>query len=75
MSVRPEPSRVEPEPGVCPVCSTLVAATDARCPVCNYDLAGVAGRPGAYSRAALWWTVVGFVAVYLVVLLVVIATN
>jgi hypothetical protein len=52
-----------------------VAASDARCPVCNYDLAGVGGRPGAYSRTALWWTVVGFVVVYLVVLLVVIATN
>jgi hypothetical protein len=63
------------EPAVCPVCAAPAAATDARCPVCNYDLAGVAGRPGAYSRATLWWTVAGFVVVYLVVLLVVIATN
>jgi hypothetical protein len=52
-----------------------VAASDARCPVCNYDLAGVGGRPGAYSRMALWWTVAGFAVVYLIVLAIVIATN
>jgi len=75
MSAEPEPPRTEPDPGLCPVCSALVEATDIRCPECNYDLAGVAGRPGAYSRAALWWTVVGFVVVYLVVLLVVVVTN
>jgi hypothetical protein len=52
-----------------------VAPSERRCPTCNYDLAGVAGRPGAYSRTALWWTVAGFVVVYLVVLAIVIATN
>jgi len=38
-------------------------------------LAGVGDRPGAYSRAALWWTVAAFVAVYVVVLAVVAATR
>ena len=75
MSAQPEPPRTEDASSLCPVCSTPVAASDARCPVCNYDLAGVGGRPGAYSRTALWWTVAGFVAVYLLVLAVVIATN
>ena len=57
-----------------PVCSTPVAPSDARCPVCNYDLAGVGGRPGAYSgrpcgglSRGSWF--------YLVVLAIVIATN
>ncbi len=38
-------------------------------------LAGVGGRPGAYSRLALWWTVAGFVAVYVLVLAVVALTR
>ena len=75
MSAQPEPPRIEDASGLCPVCSTPLAPSDARCPVCNYDLAGVAGRPGAYSRTALWWTVAGFVAVYLIVLAIVIATS
>ena len=75
MSAQPEPAPVEPGPGLCPVCSALVEASDARCPECNYDLAGVAGRPGAYSRTALWWTVALFALVYAVVLAIVIATN
>jgi hypothetical protein len=75
MSAQPELPRVDDGSGLCPVCSTPVAPTEARCPACNYDLAGVTGRPGAYSRRALWWTVAGFVAVYLIVLAIVIATN
>ena len=75
MSAQPEVPRTEPGPGLCPVCSALVEAADTRCPECGYDLAGVAGRPGAYSRRALWWTVAGFVAIYVIVLAVVIATN
>jgi len=75
VSAQPEPPRAEDLSGLCPVCSTPVTPSERRCPTCNYDLAGVAGRPGAYSRMALWWTVAGFVVVYLVVLAIVIATN
>ena len=75
MSAQPEPPRFEEASFLCPVCAVPVAPTDTRCPACNYDLAGVGGRPGAYSRMALWWTVAGFVAVYVIVLLIVIATN
>jgi hypothetical protein len=57
-----------PPPGVCPVCETSIGASDTRCRECGYDLAGLDGRPGAYSRAALWWTVAGFVAIYVIVL-------
>ncbi len=58
-------------PGQCPVCGTPVADVTERCPECGLDLAGVPPRPSAYSRAAIVWTVAGFVAVYLVVLLLV----
>ena len=75
VSAQPEPPRIEEASPLCPVCSTPVAPSDARCPACNYDLAGVGSRPGAYSRTALWWTVAGFMVVYLIVLAIVIATN
>ena len=60
---------------VCPLCEALVSPSAARCPQCGFDLAGVGERPGAYSRKALWWTIAGFVAIYVVVLALVAATN
>ena len=63
------------EPGVCPVCGTPVAVVLDRCPECGLDLAGVPPRSGAYSRAAIVWTIVGLAAVYLVVLLAVFLDN
>lgn len=73
MSAVPERPEREPllTPGQCPVCGTPVADTTERCPECGYDLAGVAPRPGAYSRTAIVWTVVGFALVYVVILLAV----
>ena len=76
--MRPEPS--PPPPGdpaadACPLCATRVGPTAERCPECGFSLAGVGERPGAYSRAALWWTVAAFVVVYAVVLAVVAATR
>ena len=59
----------------CPLCATPVGPDARRCPECGYALAGVGSRPGAYSRAALWWTVAAFAAVYVVVLAVVAATR
>jgi uncharacterized protein (DUF983 family) len=52
-----------------------VADLTERCPECGLDLAGVPPRPGAYSRAAIVWTVVGFVIVYAVILLAVALAN
>ena len=68
----PEPAVT---PGSCPVCGGPLAPADVRCVECNYDLAGLDGRPGAYSRVAMWWTVVVFVAIYVIVLVVVAATR
>ncbi len=63
------------EGGECPLCTTEVTEAETRCPECGWSLAGVAGRPGPYSRAALWWTVAGFLAVYLVTLGIVALTH
>jgi hypothetical protein len=67
-------SAVPPAAGVCPLCDGAVAGTDARCPACGYDLAGVGGRP-ALTQPLFWWTAMGFVAVYLVTLAIVAATR
>jgi predicted amidophosphoribosyltransferase len=75
VSAEPTPT-AGPDPGtVCPLCATPVATVAKRCPECGYSLAGVGTRSSAYSRAALWWTVAAFVAVYVVVLAVVAATR
>ena len=74
--MKPEPDPgVGPAPASCPLCGTPVRPDAERCPECGMTLAGVGDRPGAYSRAALWWTVAAFVAVYVVVLAVVAATR
>ena len=62
-------------PDACPVCGTPVATVLDRCPGCGYALAGLGPRPGAYSRTALVWTIVAFVAIYAVILGVVALTN
>ena len=68
----------EPVPaaaGTCPFCHAPVSAEDAHCPSCGWALAGVEGRPGPYSTRALWWTVAGFVAVYVLTLGIVVLTH
>jgi hypothetical protein len=52
-----------------------VAEAADHCPECGWSLAGVDGRPGPYSRSALWWTVAGFVAVYMITLGIVALTH
>jgi predicted amidophosphoribosyltransferase len=60
-----------PEPATCPLCGAAVPADAIRCPSCGYHLAGVAGRPGPFSRQALWWSAGALLVVYLLTLLVV----
>jgi hypothetical protein len=55
---------------VCPLCGRAVAAEMARCEACGSDLAGVGGRP-LLSRSVLWWSAMGFLAVWLITLAVV----
>ena len=74
MSAQPEGFATE-GPTACPVCGTPVAEVLDRCPECGYALAGVGTRPTAYSRAAVMWTIAGFVIVYAVILAVVALAN
>jgi predicted amidophosphoribosyltransferase len=59
-----------PEPALdaCPLCAAPVAPLDRRCPECGYALDGVGSRPGLFSRAALVWSLMGLLVVYLVTL-------
>ena len=68
----------EPAPatgGTCPLCATPVGGETPRCPECGWSLAGVDGRPGPYSKAALCWTGAGLLAVYLITLAIVVLTH
>jgi hypothetical protein len=42
-----------------------------RCPTCGYHVGGLAGRPGPWTRAELWWTAAFLLAVYAVTLVIV----
>jgi hypothetical protein len=68
----------EPAPvagGTCPLCATAIGEQTLRCPECGWSLAGVDGRPGPYSKLALWWTGAGLLAVYLITLAIVALTH
>ncbi len=54
----------------CPLCGTPTVGVE-RCPSCGYHLAGVGGRPGPWTRPALWWTAAGLLVVYAITLLIV----
>jgi hypothetical protein len=62
-------------PGTCPLCGAVTPPDQARCVSCGFALAGVDGRPAAFSRATLLWTSIGFAAVYLITLAIVLATR
>jgi predicted amidophosphoribosyltransferase len=62
-------------PGICPLCGAGTPSDLERCPSCGFALAGVDGRPPAFSRATLLWTSMGFLAFYLITLAIVVATR
>jgi hypothetical protein len=62
---------MQPLADACPVCETDVGSELKRCPSCGLHLAGVGGRP-VLTQPAFWWTAMGFLAVYLVTLVVVV---
>jgi hypothetical protein len=78
--VSSEPGALSHEPtpapdADCPLCGTPVGWQARRCPECGWSLAGVDGRPGPYSKAALWWTGAAFLAIYVVTLAIVALTH
>ena len=61
--------------GTCPLCGSATLRSEERCGTCGFALAGVDGRPSAFSRPALWWSVAVFAGVYLVTLAIVALTR
>ena len=72
-----QPGEVGPPVGdsACPLCGEPVAATGERCANCGMTLAGRPGRPPVLSRTAFWWTSLGLLLIYLVVLGIVAAVR
>jgi hypothetical protein len=66
-----QPLPATPADTKCPVCGRDVPATQMRCPTCGYHVGGLAGRPGPWTRAELWWTAAFLLAVYAVTLVIV----
>jgi hypothetical protein len=61
--------------GSCPLCGTATLASDDRCAACGFTLAGVDGRPEAFSWRTLWWSVAVLGVVYLVTIAIVAMTR
>ena len=61
--------------GICPLCGAATTGSDERCASCGFALAGVDGRPSAFSRRALWSSIAVFAAVYLTTLAIVALTR
>jgi hypothetical protein len=53
----------------------MTLRTEDRCGSCGFVLAGVDGRPSAFSRTALWWSIAVFASVYVITLAIVAATR
>jgi hypothetical protein len=60
---------------VCPLCGARVVPVDERCRECNMTLAGIGGRPDPFTRRSLWRWAGGLLAIYVLVLLVVVAVR
>jgi len=71
----PEPQSASSPVVVCPLCGARVAPADERCRECNMTLAGIGGRPGPFTRRSLWRWAAGLLAIYVLVLLVVVAVR
>jgi hypothetical protein len=74
MSV-PEASMPRPDAGACALCGTPLVIGGDRCRMCGMVVGIGPGRPSPFSRRALWWTIGGLVAIYVVVLLLVVVLN
>jgi hypothetical protein len=61
--------------GTCPLCRGATFRTEERCGSCGFALAGVDGRPSAFSRTALWWSIAVFASVYVITLAIVALTR
>lgn len=74
MSV-PEASLPTPDAGVCSLCGSPLGADRDRCRMCGMVVGIGPGNPNPFSHAALWATIGGLVAIYVVVLVLVVVLN
>lgn len=71
----PDPQTAGSSLAVCPLCGAPVLADDERCRECSMILAGIGGRPDAFTRRSLWLWAGGLLAIYLVVLVIVVLAR
>ena len=71
----PDPDTGAATVAACPLCGAPVFPADERCRECSMTLAGVDGRPDAFTRRSLWVWAAGLLAIYLVVLVVVLLAR
>jgi hypothetical protein len=74
MSV-PEAGIPGPGAGVCTLCGTPLGTGGERCPMCGMVIGIGPGTPNPFTQAALWATIGGLLAIYVVVLLLVVVLN
>jgi hypothetical protein len=74
MSV-PEAGMPTPDAGACALCGTPLVAGGDRCRMCGMVVGIGPGNPNPFSRGALWATIGGLVAIYVVVLVFVALLN
>ena len=74
MSV-PEASLPAPDAGVCALCGTPLGTEGDRCRVCGMVVGIGPGQRSPFSHAALWATIGGLLAIYVVVLIFVVLLN
>lgn len=74
MSV-PEASLPGSDAGVCALCGTPLGADGERCRRCGMVVGIGPGNRSPFTRGALWATIGGLLAIYVVVLLVVVVLN
>jgi hypothetical protein len=71
----PDPQSAASQVVVCPLCGAPVLPADERCRQCSMTLAGVGGRPDAFTRRSRWLWAAGLLAIYLVVMVIVVLAR
>ncbi len=71
----PEASLPPSDAGVCALCGTPLTVDPERCRMCGMVVGIGPESPSPFSRPALWATLGGLVAIYVVVLILVVALH
>jgi hypothetical protein len=71
----PDPQQAASATIPCPLCRAPVRPADERCPECNMTLAGLGGRPAAFTRRSVWLWAGGLLVIYLLALAIVLLAR